>query len=462
MANLLSGFLDNVAKGLFNAKGNLGDYAHAARLYNSKSFRLAPKTKFLYHVVFNINPGVWDKQQRFKENHIQELGLLVKAIDLPKFKITVDSTQQYNRKKQVQTRLDYDPINITFHDDNLGVTTTLWSFYYGYYFADSGHGNSIGSINGPLGNSKVGEKTVFPGYSSKNIVGNKTEYKKYRYGLDNDQAEPFFNSIQIFQLSRKQYQSYTLVNPIIESWQHESLENSSNDTSSNKMSIRYEAVIYGQGAVKKDNPKNFAKIHYDNTPSPLSLLGGGAASLFGGGGLLNNGLGLLGDITTGAAFRPENLFGSIVRGANIINNAKKLSTEGLRQEAFGIVTGAITQTTGVNVSGVANVLFPKSTGSSQTTNVTTAVPVQRTTNVGPLNRSNVVNFFNSRPGSLNSLSKTSVFAKEKGLGSLSEINTAWNALSRAAQLEYEEKAVQKVVAGDPEVQNQYQQILRQA
>ena len=55
MANFLKGFLDNVLKGTLNPKGNLADFAHASRLYVDDSFRLAPKQKFLYHVVFNIN-----------------------------------------------------------------------------------------------------------------------------------------------------------------------------------------------------------------------------------------------------------------------------------------------------------------------------------------------------------------------------------------------------------------------
>jgi len=38
-----------------STKGDLGDYAHASRLFLSNNYRLAPKTKFLYHVSFNLN-----------------------------------------------------------------------------------------------------------------------------------------------------------------------------------------------------------------------------------------------------------------------------------------------------------------------------------------------------------------------------------------------------------------------
>ena len=56
MANKLNGFLDNVVSGALSPKGNLGDFAHAARLYVDDAHRLSPKHKILYHVSFNLNP----------------------------------------------------------------------------------------------------------------------------------------------------------------------------------------------------------------------------------------------------------------------------------------------------------------------------------------------------------------------------------------------------------------------
>lgn len=457
MANLLRGFLDNVFKGLFNPKGNLGDYTHASRLYTDNSFRLAPKVKFLYHVVFNIHPLVKAKMPNFKPLHYLELGMLVKNVDLPRFKISLDTVQQYNRKRQYQTRIDYDPVGIVFHDDNLGITSNLWSLYYSYNFADS----RPEGLLGPADIANGGNNPLIPG-APKFLKNEAFLLKEFsmKYGMDNDQSYPFFSSIQIFQLSRHQYFSYTLVNPVIESWQHETLDNSSSDPAANKMTVKYEAVIYGQGRVQKDIPTGFATVHYDNSPSPLSLLGGGLGRLFGGGGLLDTGFGLLGDIAGGRAFTdPRTFLGTIIKGANIVNNAKKLTTDGLRQEAFGIVTGAITAGTGVNVNGVASIVFPKSGGEGQTSTITTATPVQQTTTTGPLNRIEVTNFLNSRPGSLDSLSKT-VFAKELGLSDLTEVNSRWNSLSLSARAEYQEKTLQKVVNGAPEIQSQYQALLR--
>jgi len=483
--SILTGFLDNLGKGLTNPKGNLGDFAHAARLYNDSAFRLAPKTKFLYHVVFNLNPNAL-AGTNFKEQHQTTVGLLVKSLDLPKFKMTVDVALQYNRKRAIQTKLDYEPISITFHDDNLGVTTALWSLYYGYYFVDSAHGGSagaqaqsnktsFGSTVSAVANALIpGVDRIFGRPADTNgssESGTPAAYKKtntyqdkttYRYGLDNDSSYPFFTSIQIFQLSKQQYQSFTLINPILTNWQHSNLDNSQGaETAENKMTVQYEAVIYGQGKVSTGNPTGFAQDFYDNSPSPLTLLGGGKVGLFGQGGILGGAADIVGGIASGSAFSsPGAILGTLIKGAAVINNSKKLTTAGIRQEGFGIVTGAIQATTGVNVSGVANVLFPKTSVSGQNLSVS-ATLTQQTQGNGPLPREKVLAFFNARPGSLNSLARTSVFAKSIGSGNLTDINTRWNSLSRSAQQSYEATALDKVISGAPEVQSQYQLIKNQ-
>ena len=47
--------LRQFVSGFFNPKGNLGDFRHAARTFVDDNFRLAPKSKFLFHVFFKIN-----------------------------------------------------------------------------------------------------------------------------------------------------------------------------------------------------------------------------------------------------------------------------------------------------------------------------------------------------------------------------------------------------------------------
>jgi hypothetical protein len=422
MANFLSGFLNNLGQGLTQQKGNLGDFQHAARLYNAQAFRLAPKVKFLYHVVFNINPRAARSTSFDAQRHGTAVNMLVKQIDLPKFKVSLEQAHQYNRKKQVQTKLEYDPISVIFHDDNVGLTTAMWSLYYGYYYADGKHGGGTGAAQTSGLSSLLGNVTALLGIprgvngsasASRPAAYNRNSYKnetanKYRYGLDNNSSEPFFTSIQIFQLSRKTYQSYTLINPIIQSWQHDTLNNSEgNGTVQSTMQIAYEAVIYGQGAVSTGNPSGFATEYYDKAPSPLSLLGGGSRSLFGQGGVLGGIGSLLGDLSNPATFTdPRRFLGTLIKGANVVRNAKSLTKEGIRQEGFGVLKNAIGATAGIDVSGVANIAFPKKNGNGQ--NQTTQAlgpPGQAPSNALSTQNQTLIS---NTPGALNSLTNLAI------------------------------------------------------
>ena len=56
MANKFNALLDSIASGALSPKGNLGDWQHASRLYVYSNMRLAPRSKFNYHVQFVVPP----------------------------------------------------------------------------------------------------------------------------------------------------------------------------------------------------------------------------------------------------------------------------------------------------------------------------------------------------------------------------------------------------------------------
>ena len=244
--------------------------------------------------------------------------MLVKQVDLPKYQIATTLKHQYNRKRNLQTSLEYDPVNITFHDDNLGITTMLMEAYYRYYFKDGNYASIDGSTNPNTSNAAYNRGSSYQGEAA----------NSFRYGMDNDSLKPFFESIQIYQMSRKRYTAFTLVNPIISGWEHDTMDNSSSDSVQNSMTLQYDTVWYSRGPVKDGiSPKSFgsASGHYDQTPSPNSLGGGGTSSVFGVGGIAG-GIGeVFGDISSGAAFSsPTNFLGTVLKATSITQNAKSL------------------------------------------------------------------------------------------------------------------------------------------
>jgi hypothetical protein len=289
-----------------------------------------------------------DEAQRTMLNlnnaHKIEINMLVKEVDLPRYNVSVETKNQYNRKKNIQTRLDYDPVNIIFHDDNLGLTTTLMEYYYKYAVND-GKSTSLAKD-----------------YNPRNAYGTE-DTATGRYGLDNLRFSPFFDSIDIYQMSRRQYVGYRLVNPIVERFGHDSLSQS--DTSKmmqNEMTIKYESVIYSRDGVFEDNPAGFAVSHYDKTPSPLSVEGGGTSTLFGAGGVLTGVDSVLGDFASGNVG-----LGTLIKGANSIKNAKNLSWAGVLAEGGNLIKNAVSGAGRTGVGGVPNTSFPSSSNNSSTT-----------------------------------------------------------------------------------------------
>jgi hypothetical protein len=351
MANKFTRFLRGAGSGLLNPKGQVANWQHATRIFVDNTFRLAPRTKFLFYVHFEIDSTV-HKAPQFTNRHADEVGLLVKSADLPKFSFDTDTKHQYNRKKVIYKQINYDPVNLTFHDDNAGVINSLWAIYYGYYIADRANpSTAYGATQ----------------YRNKNFGNN------FRYGLDNNISDPFFKSVSIFTMSRRRFLGYTLVNPKIKSWQHGDVAYAlGNETIESTMQLEYEAVRYSAGNVSYDNPKGFASLHYDTSPSPLSVAGGGVANLIGDGGVLEGLESIFGDVSSGAAFEsPGSFLSTAIRSINTYKNLKGLSKDSIKQEAVNILSNPAAIATAVStVGGVVGTVFPKSTGTPESTDAT--------------------------------------------------------------------------------------------
>lgn len=217
----------------------LRDYTHASKVFRTDGYRNAPKFKFLFHVYFEINDAV------YKLPPGSNPSLVVKTVKLPSFSITSHELNQYNRKRIVQTKIKYEPVDITFHDDNKSMIQTLWKNYYQYYYSDSSKpGVSLGKtpVN-PINN--FNNRTIY----DDNISGDVDWGYKGESSTGALNKVPFFKTIKIFSLhAQNNYTSYILVNPIITRFDHDTHSYSeSAGIMENKMTINYETVVYGSG-----------------------------------------------------------------------------------------------------------------------------------------------------------------------------------------------------------------------
>ncbi len=249
-------------------KGIMGDFTHASNLYRRNNFRLAPKVKFLYHVVIDVNPTALQSLGNNVSNLLnkREFNILASSADLPNYDINTETINQYNRKKVVQTRINYNPVNIEFHDDAAGLTTLLWEAYYRYYYEDGNYADQ--------GTRPRAYQTGLYDSEPQNT---------YRHGFNRaGKTNPFFNSITIHQLHHQNtdshFTSFTLVNPLISGWEHDRVDQSdASGIMKNTMRVDYETVLYDRGYTGDDNPAGFAdNAHYDKSPSPYISTGSGS------------------------------------------------------------------------------------------------------------------------------------------------------------------------------------------
>jgi hypothetical protein len=245
MSNAFNNYLSSTRTGTV-----LRDYQHASRLYVDSTYARSPKFGFLYFVQLNINPDAVIDQEWSTFDKL-DVGLLAKKADLPKFTIATETLNQYNRKTVVQTKLTYAPVSIELHDDNSDITHNLWVNYYKHYYADSNQNPRA------FADTKYGTTDY--------------AYGRYESGVNGE----FLSSIDIYVLHQGKFTQYTLVNPKITEWQHDSVDQSEGSKiMKNRMSVAYESVEYASGEIiPGQQPYDWAAVYYDKSPSPLSIAG---------------------------------------------------------------------------------------------------------------------------------------------------------------------------------------------
>ena len=294
----LNSFLKQLATG-----DEIRDFSHATKTFVDGGMRLHPKHSFSYHVFFDT------EFSSLGSTGIIEAGMMVKSVELPTYQMDVKKYNAYNRTNISQSKINYNPVSITFHDDMADVVRQLWYDYYKYYYLDSIH-----------------DEALYKAPHKYNVR------QTQDWGYNPNAPYPFFTAIRIYQLHQKQFSEYTLINPIITEFQHGSHTAGSSDPVEHKMAVLFETVKYASGQVSSSTVKGFGDLHYDHTPSPLTPAGGGTQSIMGPGGLLDTVSSITGDLAGGnilAAGFKGLMAAENFKGANFKEIAKSEFSSGL-------------------------------------------------------------------------------------------------------------------------------------
>lgn len=276
----------------------LRDYTHASKTFgvSGGSYNLVPRNKFLFYVYFNLNTDIPAVANLVSGGKSSTIGLMVKTAQLPSYTVDVGTMNQYNRKRLIQTKINYNPAQIVFNDDHSDLIRNMWYQYYQYYYSDPTYkyGNTpnqsgtLGQIAGLFSGFSYGSNDTYSpsrvvqhwglsgqGYSNPSLQSLSTALLTGPASS----VEPFFRDITIYGMAQKSYAQYTMINPMITEWTHDTYDYSQgNQVVTHTMSIRYENVKYYSGNIGGSQPSDrvpgFADpSHYDTTTSPIASPG---------------------------------------------------------------------------------------------------------------------------------------------------------------------------------------------
>lgn len=343
MAGFFQQFLGDAVKG-FLTNDYLRDYTHASKTFVSNGYGYAPKYKFLFHVYFETNESTITSLQEPNMPTDRNYGLAVKSVQLPKYSFDLHMMNQYNRKRIVQTKIKYDPVQIQFHDDNSNLINKLWYAYYTYYYKDALQSDPISGAAG-LTTKTNGDRRKTSDINDRSLY-NPSISQDADWGYigepsgDNATKDPFFRSINIYGFNQHNFILYRLINPMISSFSHDQYQYSeAGGIMENTMTLEYETVKYYTGAVDGKNPSQVVpkfgeESHYDKRLSPLAAPGSNS-SIMGQGGLVASAGGILEDLENG------NILGAIRGTAGVAKSFPNAQTliNSVKGEALSAGTG---------------------------------------------------------------------------------------------------------------------------
>jgi len=297
----------------------LRDYTHASKTFTTNMYAHAPKYKFLFHVYFEISPLVQSASNSAPTNY----GLMVKSVELPSFAFSTHELNQYNRKRITQSKVNYNPVKIAFHDDNANEINKLWHAYYSYYYKDP---LQLVKVATQSANSQAGRDTYTDANAGSHDWGYIGDTTSRAFSAVS--KPPFFSKIKIYGFHQHSFIEYTLINPVIENFAHDTYNYAeANGVMEATMTLKYETVTYSNGALNGKDPgatvARFGESEtYDQTLSPIARPGANA-TILGQGGLVDATGSVVSDLSSGNYLRALQTVGTTAK--TFINPSKTKS-----------------------------------------------------------------------------------------------------------------------------------------
>ena len=225
----------------------------------------------------------------------------------------------------------------------------MWQAYYTYYYNDGNKpqvqfaGTPGSNLGTKLAGGGVQATATLADYNSRNqynpsITGNADwgyvgEGSKLSSNGFNSVKIPFFKSITVFGFNQHNFSAYTLINPVITRFGHDTYNYAEgNGTMENQMTLDYETVVYNTGALSGKSPSSIVtgfgeQANYDTTTSPIAKPGSNQ-TILGQGGLVDGASGVINGLEQGGI---SGFLGAAVAAGTTYNTFKNANLKTIAQ-----------------------------------------------------------------------------------------------------------------------------------
>jgi hypothetical protein len=230
---------------IFGPGGGNGFYARDFRnAYGLRPDQNPPRQKFQGYVSFVVNRLLYGDSLYGKDNSNfrLRLGSLVRTATLPEVEFKTETKNAYNRKRIVNTGVEYQPVDIKVFDTINNEWLMMFMQYFTYHYMNPRNKQYNERDVGP--DPRYDDSTRMSENSSFGTTG-ASRWDSNAYGYNINELANFFERIDYVIYHGNKAVQYSLINPVLTRFRTGEIDYSSSDVMEFDMTFEYESfTIY--------------------------------------------------------------------------------------------------------------------------------------------------------------------------------------------------------------------------
>jgi len=228
-----------------------GNNFYARDFRNAYTFRPdqnPPRQKFQGYVSFVVNRELYGSTLYGNEVNSTfrlRLGSLVRSATLPEVEFKTETKNSYNRKRIVNTGVEYQPVDIKVFDTINNEWLTMFMKYFSYHYMNP-RNKQFGDER-EVGNDPRQSKTNQQYEGSKfGASSDNTNWNSNAYGYNLNELANFFERIDYVLYHGNKGVQYSLINPVLTRFRTGEIDYASSDVMEFDMTFEYESFTISE------------------------------------------------------------------------------------------------------------------------------------------------------------------------------------------------------------------------